>query len=67
YLNDELIYSDFKENDPDKVKEIKNVKLLNKKNTLMIKLFSTKPNLEFSFTIKGLRIGGRKNKYMVLK
>lgn len=67
YLNDKLIYSDFNKADPDKVKEIKNIKLLNKKNTLMIKLFSTKSNLDFSFTIKGLRIGGRKNKYMVLK
>jgi len=67
YLNDGLVYSDFDKANPDKVKEIKNIKLLNKKNTLMIKLFSTKSNLDFSFTVKGLRIGGRKNKYMVLK
>lgn len=67
YLNDVLIYNDFSKANPVRVKEIENIKLLNKKNTLMIKLFSLQANLEFTFTIKGPRIGGRKNKYMVLK
>ncbi|GBD89966.1 beta-hexosaminidase [bacterium BMS3Abin04] len=67
WLNDKVILDDFLEENIKKAKEIKNIKLLNKKNTLMIKLFSEKPNLDFLFSIKNLRIGGRKNKYKVLK